>query len=87
MKDGKSVLKEISKRKLGKSSAKGKAEVDDLEVQQQKMPAESRVKLDSLHEKSRKVPLKHEDEISVLDVLFGGTEVAVLCLPVKREDS
>jgi len=87
MKDGKSLLKEIKKRKLGKSSAKGKAGAGNREVQQQKMPAGSRAKLDSLQEKSRKGPLTHEDEISVLDVLFGGTEVPVLCLPVKREAS
>ena len=78
MKDGKSLLKEIKKRKLDKSSAKGNSGVGNRGVQQQKMPAESRAKLDSLHEKNRKGSLTHEDEISVLDILFGGTEVSVL---------
>lgn len=73
MKDGKSLLKEIKKKKLGKSSATGKAGAGNREVKQQKILAESRAKLDSLLEKSRKGSLTHEDEISVLDILFGGT--------------
>jgi hypothetical protein len=69
MKNGKSLLKEIKKRKWGKSSAKGKAGTGNREVQQQKMPAESRATLDSLREKIKQGP--QADELSVLDALFG----------------
>jgi len=67
----KASLKNSMKNLIGNVKKGRNAKGQFVKQPQQGVPQDSRATLDAMHEKSKKGPLSSEDELAVLDALFG----------------